>query len=107
MELYGFNETATTEIYTVGWADVTDYFLTNNISGAWCGSFFANMDRWNELPEHLKTMLQLAFDSSHYYRQHWYWGRAADLLGNGKPQDMSLTSARVWGNDLVQGRCSG
>jgi hypothetical protein len=45
-----------TEDYTVGWADVTDYFLTNNISGAWIGSFFANQERWNELPDHLKQL---------------------------------------------------
>jgi TRAP-type mannitol/chloroaromatic compound transport system substrate-binding protein len=53
-ELDGIAWSGITEDYTVGWADVTDYFLTNNISGAWCGSFFANMDRWNELPDHLK-----------------------------------------------------
>ena len=50
-ELDGIAWSGITEDYTVvGWADVTDYFLTNNISGAWCGSFFANMDRWNEVP---------------------------------------------------------
>jgi len=26
-----------TEDYTVGWADLTDYYLTNPISGAWAG----------------------------------------------------------------------
>ena len=31
-----------TEDYTVGWADVTKYYLTNPISGAWAGSYFAN-----------------------------------------------------------------
>ena len=53
-ELDGVAWSGITEDYTVGWADVTNYFLTNNISGAWAGSFFANMDRWNELPEDLK-----------------------------------------------------
>jgi hypothetical protein len=33
-----------TEDYTVGWADVTKYFLTNNISGAWCGSFLPTVN---------------------------------------------------------------
>jgi TRAP-type mannitol/chloroaromatic compound transport system substrate-binding protein len=47
-ELDGIAWSGITEDYTVGWADVTNYFLTNNISGAWIGSFFANMDRWNE-----------------------------------------------------------
>jgi hypothetical protein len=41
-ELDGIAWSGITEDYTVGWADVTDYFLTNNISGAWIGSFFAN-----------------------------------------------------------------
>ena len=34
-ELDGIAWSGITEDYTVGWADVTDYFLTNNISGAW------------------------------------------------------------------------
>ncbi len=89
-ELDGVAWSGITEDYTVGWADVTDYFLTNNISGAWIGSFYANMDRWNELPEHLRTMLQLAMDSSHYYRQWWYWGGEAALRVNGTK--MKLTS---------------
>ena len=37
-ELDGMAWSGITEDYTVGWADVTDYFLTNNISGAWIGS---------------------------------------------------------------------
>ena len=75
-ELDGIAWSGITEDYTVGWADVTNYFLTNNISGAWAGSFFANMDRWNELPENLKELVKITFDSSHYYRQWWYWGGA-------------------------------
>lgn len=78
-ELDGIAWSGITEDYTVGWANVTDYFLTNNISGAWIGHFFANMDRWNEVPPHLQTMLKVAFDSSHYYRQHWYWAGEARL----------------------------
>ena len=64
-----------------GWADVTNYFLTNNISGAWAGSFFANMDRWNELPEDSARpcSADLLMDQSHYYRQWWYWGGEAKL----------------------------
>lgn len=78
-ELDGIAWSGITEDYTVGWADVTNYFLTNNISGAWIGHFFANMDRWNELPAHLQTMLKTCFESSHYYRQHWYWAGEARL----------------------------
>ncbi|MDP3862056.1 MAG: TRAP transporter substrate-binding protein [Phaeovulum sp.] len=78
-ELDGIAWSGITEDYTVGWANVTNYFLTNNISGAWIGHFFANMDRWNEVPPHLQTMLKVAFESSHYYRQHWYWAGEARL----------------------------
>ncbi len=63
-ELDGIAWSGITEDYTVGWADVTNYFLTNNISGAWAGSFFANMDRWNELPPNLQELVKLTFDSS-------------------------------------------
>ena len=42
-ELDGVSWSGITEDYTVGWADVTNYFLTNNISGAWIGSFYANI----------------------------------------------------------------
>ena len=50
-ELDGVAWSGITEDYTVGWADVTNYFLTNNISGAWIGHFYANMERWNEVPD--------------------------------------------------------
>jgi TRAP-type mannitol/chloroaromatic compound transport system substrate-binding protein len=78
-ELDGIAWSGITEDYTAGWADVTNYFLTNNISGAWIGHFFANMDRWNALPPHLQTLMRVCFDSSHYYRQHWYWNGEATL----------------------------
>ncbi|MEM7047022.1 MAG: TRAP transporter substrate-binding protein [Pseudomonadota bacterium] len=89
-ELDGIAWSGITEDYTVGWADVTDYFLTNNISGAWCGSFFANEKRWMDLPPHLQELLMLCMDSSHYYRQHWYWGGEAKLRVDGTK--MKLTS---------------
>ena len=89
-ELDGIAWSGITEDYTVGWADVTNYFLTNNISGAWAGSFFANMDRWNELPEDMQTLFRVCCDQSHYYRQWWYWGGEASLRVNG--DKMQLTS---------------
>ena len=95
-ELDGIAWSGITEDYTVGWADVTDYFLTNNISGAWAGSFFANMDRWNELPDHLKAMLQMAMDSSHYYRQWWYWGGEASLRVNGEKMQLTTIPDEEW-----------
>ena len=58
-ELDGIAWSGITEDYTVGWADVTNYFLTNNISGAWIGSFYANAERWNELPDNLKELFKV------------------------------------------------
>ena len=72
-----------TEDYTVGWADACKYFLTNSLSGAWIGSYFANTESWNKVPDELKTLFKLSMDSSHYYRQYWYWGGEAGLRVNG------------------------
>ncbi len=95
-ELDGIAWSGITEDYTVGWADVTNYFLTNNISGAWAGSFFANMDRWNELPENLQELLRMTMDQSHYYRQWWYWGGEADLRVNGTKMQLTTIPDAEW-----------
>ncbi len=74
----------------MGWANVTNYYLTNNISGAWAGSYFANSDKWDALPDRLKTLFRMSMDSSHYYRLHWYWwGEAHYRTKGGK---LKLTS---------------
>jgi TRAP-type mannitol/chloroaromatic compound transport system substrate-binding protein len=95
-ELDGMAWSGITEDYTVGWANVTKYFLTNNICGAWCGSFFANMDRWNELPPNLQELVKIAFDSSHYYRQYWYWGGEAALRVNGTKLELTAIPDDEW-----------
>ncbi|PND23541.1 C4-dicarboxylate ABC transporter [Ensifer sp. MMN_5] len=95
-ELDGLAWSGITEDYTVGWADVTKYFLTNNISGAWCGSFFANSARWKEVPEHLQTLFRLCIDSSHYYRQHWYWGGEAKLRAEGTKLELTTIPDEEW-----------
>jgi len=95
-ELDGVAWSGITEDYTVGWANVTNYFLTNNISGAWAGHFFANMDRWNELPEDLKTLFKVCCDQSHYYRQWWYWGGEASLRVNGKKLQLTTIADDEW-----------
>ncbi|MBX2805561.1 MAG: TRAP transporter substrate-binding protein [Hyphomicrobiales bacterium] len=95
-ELDGIAWSGITEDYTVGWADVTDYFLTNNISGAWCGSYFANKDKWEELPENLKELFKLSMDSSHYYRQHWYWGGEAKLRVDGEKMKLTTIPDEEW-----------
>lgn len=95
-ELDGIAWSGITEDYTVGWADVTNYFLTNNISGAWVGSFYANNDRWNELPAHLQTLYRMMADSSHYYRQWWYWGGEASLRVDGTKMSLTTIPDAEW-----------
>ncbi len=95
-ELDGIAWSGITEDYTVGWADVTNYFLTNNISGAWAGSFFANMERWDELPEDLQELLRVCMDQSHYYRQWWYWGGEASLRVNGEKLELTTIPDAEW-----------
>ncbi len=92
-ELDGVCWSGITEVHTVGWADVTKYYLTNPISGAWAGSYFANSEKWNALPEHLKTLFRLSMDSSHYYRLHWYWWGEANYRTKGKLELTSIPEA--------------
>ncbi|MDP4034284.1 MAG: TRAP transporter substrate-binding protein [Pseudorhodobacter sp.] len=95
-ELDGIAWSGITEDYTVGWANVTEYFLTNNISGAWIGHFFANMDRWNEVPPHLQELLKVCFEQSHYYRQHWYWAGEANLRVNETKLKLTTIPDEEW-----------
>lgn len=95
-ELDGIAWSGITEDYTVGWADVTNYFLTNNISGAWIGSFFANTKAWEAVPPHLQTLFKLCMDSSHYYRQYWYWGGEAKLRTEGTKLKLTSIPDEEW-----------
>lgn len=95
-ELDGVAWSGITEDYTVGWAKATGHFLTNNISGAWIGHFFANQERWNALPENLRTLMRVAFDSSHYYRQHWYWAGEARLRVQGDKMKLTRIPDAEW-----------
>ncbi len=85
-----------TEDYTVGWADVTNSFMTNNISGSWIGYYFANTERWNEVPERLQMLFKLCMDSSHYYRQYWYWGGEAKLRTEGTKLELTTIPDEEW-----------
>lgn len=95
-ELDGMAWSGITEDYTVGWANVTDYFLTNNISGAWIGSFFVNQERWNELPEHLQQIVASCVEASHFYRNQWYWGGEAKLRAQGDKLQLRTIPAEEW-----------
>lgn len=95
-ELDGVAWSGITEDYTVGWADVTKYYLTNPISGAWAGSYFVNSEKWNALPEHLKTLFKLTIDSSHYYRLHWYWAGEAKYRVHGEKLQLTSIPDEEW-----------
>lgn len=95
-ELDGMAWSGITEDYTVGWANVTDYFLTNNISGAWIGSWFANQERWAELPDHLKSVVMAGIEASHTYRNQWYWGGEAALRANGDKLELRSVPPGEW-----------
>jgi TRAP-type mannitol/chloroaromatic compound transport system substrate-binding protein len=95
-ELDGIWWCGITEAYTVGWADVTKYYLTNNISGAWAGSYFVNTGKWNAVPEHLKELFRLSMDSSHYYRQHWYWWGEAHYRTTGGKLELTTIPQSEW-----------
>ena len=95
-ELDGMAWSGITEDYTVGWADVTDYFLTNNVSGAWIGSWFVNEKRWAELPKHLQALVKACFESSHFFRNQWYWGGEAKLRATGTKLKVQSIPASEW-----------
>jgi TRAP-type mannitol/chloroaromatic compound transport system substrate-binding protein len=95
-ELDGMAWSGITEDYTVGWADVTNYFCTNNISGAWIGSFFVNAEKWAELPDHLKQIVNSAIEASHTYRNQWYWGGEARLRASGEKLELTSVPQDEW-----------
>jgi len=95
-ELDGMAWSGITEDYTVGWANVTDYFLTNNISGAWIGSFFVNQRQWTDLPEHLKAIVMAGIEAGHTYRNQWYWGGEARLRAQGDKLKLRSIPQEEW-----------
>jgi TRAP-type mannitol/chloroaromatic compound transport system substrate-binding protein len=95
-ELDGVAWCGFTEAYTVGWADVCNYALLNNVTGAWCGSYFANSKSWAKVPPHLQELFKLSMDSSNYYRQVWYWGGEAKLRVEGKKMELTTIPAEEW-----------
>jgi TRAP-type mannitol/chloroaromatic compound transport system substrate-binding protein len=95
-ELDGMAWSGITEDYTVGWADVTNYITTNNISGAWIGSFYVNEAKWAELPDHLKAIVRNAIEAGHHYRNQWYWGGEAKLRATGDKLELTSIPAAEW-----------
>ena len=85
-----------TEDYTVGWADVTKYYLTNPVSGAWSGGWFVNTKAWEKVPPHLQQLFRLAVDKSHYYRLHWYWWGEAHYRTKGGKLQLTTIPPEDW-----------
>lgn len=95
-ELDGVAWCGFTEAYEVGWADLCNYALTNSMTGAWFGSYFANTESWNAVPPHLQALYRNTIDQSHYYRAQWYWGGEAKLRVEGEKMELTSLPADEW-----------
>ncbi len=95
-ELDGVAWCGFTEAYEVGWADVCNYALTNSVTGAWFGSYFANTESWNKVPPHLQQLYRSTIDQSHYYRNQWYWGGEAKLRVEGEKMELTSIPPEEW-----------
>jgi hypothetical protein len=96
-----------TEAYEVGWADVCKYALTNSVTGAWFGSYFANTDSWAKVPPHLQELFRVTIDQSHYYRNVWYWGGEAKLRVEGEKMELTSLPAEEWARSCPTPTSSG
>lgn len=85
-----------TEAYEVGWANVCKFALSNSMTGAWFGSYFANTESWKKVPPHLQQLYKTTIDQSHYYRNIWYWGGEAQLRVNGEKMEQTALPAEEW-----------
>lgn len=95
-ELDGVAWCGFTEAYEVGWADVCKYALTNSVTGAWFGSYFANTESWEKVPPHLQELFRITIDQSHYYRDIWYWGGEAKLRVEGEKMELTALPPEEW-----------
>ncbi|WP_136644351.1 TRAP transporter substrate-binding protein [Tabrizicola sp. YIM 78059] len=95
-ELDGMAWSGITEDYTVGWANVTNYITTNNISGAWIGSFYVNEKRWADLPDDLKAIVRACIEMGHHFRNQWYWGGEARLRATGDKLELTTIPPAEW-----------
>lgn len=100
-ELDGVAWCGFTEAYEVGWADVCQYALTNSVTGAWFGSYFANTESWQKVPPHLQQLFRSTIDQSHYYRNVWYWGGEAKLRVEGEKLELTTLPSEEW-DQVVQ-----
>ena len=85
-----------TESYALGWAELAKFFLSNHITGAWLGSYLANSHSWDSLPPHLQELFHFCMDSSHYRRQHFYWGKEASFRINKNLHTLTTIPSKEW-----------
>ena len=86
----------TTKDDTFGQSDVTNHVLTNNISGARAGSFFATIERWSALSDDPQSLFRVCCDQSHRYCKWWYrWGKA-NLRGSNPNMEMTSVPVEEW-----------
>ncbi|MGI3167921.1 TRAP transporter substrate-binding protein DctP [Pseudooceanicola sp. C21-150M6] len=95
-ELDGVAWCGFTEAYEVGWADICNYALTNSVTGAWFGSYFANTASWDKVPPDLQELYLMSIDQSHYYRAQWYWGGEAKLRVEGEKMELTSIPPEEW-----------
>ncbi|WP_424933379.1 C4-dicarboxylate ABC transporter [Amaricoccus macauensis] len=95
-ELDGVAWCGFTEAYEVGWADLCNYALTNSVTGAWFGSYFANTESWEKVPADLQQLYLSTIDQSHYYRNIWYWGGEAKLRVEGEKMELTSIPPEEW-----------
>ncbi len=103
-ELDGVAWCGFTEAYEVGWADVCNYALTNSVTGAWFGSYFANTASWEKVPPHLRELFLITIDQSHYYRNVWYWGGEAKLRVEGDKMELTSLPPEEWAQVLADSK---
>lgn len=70
--------------------------MTNSVTGAWCGSYFANKASWEKVPPHLQQLFRSTIDQSHYYRNVWYWGGEAKLRVEGEKLELTALPPEEW-----------
>jgi len=76
------------------WEDIEMAVQTGELDGvAWSGITEDYTVGW---PEHLKTLFRLQMDSSHYYRQHWYWWGEAHYRTKGGKLELTSIPAEEW-----------
>ena len=90
-----------TESYLLDWVTEDTHCLSDKITGAWWGSYFANSRSWGKLSENLQQLFKLCMDSSHYYREHWYWSEEAKLKVKGKSGQPAIKITKMLPKDWI------